>query len=278
MYCSFNENAYSQNNKTESIDLRSKEAFDRYLCYINSYRELKSNEVLVRTAQFFIGKPYVASTLEQSEEERLVINLEEFDCTTFVETCVALTLMVKSDDLSFENFSQKLQNIRYKNGVIDGYSSRLHYMTSWVADNCSKGILCNITKELGGTSINKKINYMSTHWQQYPKLKNDKSEIHNIQKIESDIDSGVYQVIPKNRIVSICDVIQSGDIVIFATRIEGLDYSHLGIVAKDQDMPRMIHASSVSKKVIAENRSIQTYCNASRNCVGVTLLRIVDKN
>ena len=40
-------------------------------------------------ARYFVGRPYAASTLER-EPERLVVNLREWDCTTLVESAVAL--------------------------------------------------------------------------------------------------------------------------------------------------------------------------------------------
>lgn len=39
----------------------------------------------------FIGVPYVGGTLDRAEEEKLVINTSELDCTTFVEIVTALT-------------------------------------------------------------------------------------------------------------------------------------------------------------------------------------------
>lgn len=39
----------------------------------------------------FIGIPYVGGTLDRAEEEKLVINTSELDCTTFVEIVTALT-------------------------------------------------------------------------------------------------------------------------------------------------------------------------------------------
>ena len=40
----------------------------------------------------FLKTPYVAHTLEVNEEEKLVVNFDEVDCTTFVEYVLALAL------------------------------------------------------------------------------------------------------------------------------------------------------------------------------------------
>ena len=51
------------------------------------------NDVLFY-ARKFIGVPYVAATLEKSDPEQLVVNLRQMDCTTLVETTLALTLAI----------------------------------------------------------------------------------------------------------------------------------------------------------------------------------------
>ena len=84
-------------NKEDSL------IFVRYIEQFKPQKDLPFNQLLVKTAEFLLGKPYVASTLEASDNETLIINLRELDCTTFVENCIALTRVIKSGDSSFEN-------------------------------------------------------------------------------------------------------------------------------------------------------------------------------
>lgn len=44
---------------------------------------------MLTNGRMFIGTPYVAATLERGDEEQLIINREEVDCTTFVEYVLA---------------------------------------------------------------------------------------------------------------------------------------------------------------------------------------------
>src|SRR5690606_29137182 len=81
-----------------------REIFQEYLTTIEAYREASMPAILENTALFFLGKPYVAHTLEGSSEELLTVNLREFDCTTFVETVLALSLTTASEVPSFETF------------------------------------------------------------------------------------------------------------------------------------------------------------------------------
>lgn len=45
----------------------------------------------------FLKTPYVAHTLEVNDEEKLVVNFDEVDCTTFVEYVLALSLSPVKD-------------------------------------------------------------------------------------------------------------------------------------------------------------------------------------
>ena len=46
-------------------------------------------------ARRLMGTPYVSGTLETSNEEQLVVHLDIVDCTTLVETVLALTIADK---------------------------------------------------------------------------------------------------------------------------------------------------------------------------------------
>ena len=74
------------------------------------------------------GLPYVAKTLEVNREERLVVNLRQLDCTTYVETVMALALCMKQKAHTFQAFCRNLQRLRYEDGKV-AYTHRLHYFT-----------------------------------------------------------------------------------------------------------------------------------------------------
>ena len=92
-------------------------------------------------AQQLLGVPYVAGTLDEGKEEKLIVHLDKVDCTTFVETVLALALADKEKKRNFGSFKKALQHIRYRGGILDGYPSRLHYFSEWIKDNERKGIV-----------------------------------------------------------------------------------------------------------------------------------------
>lgn len=249
--------------------------YEAYIKEFANYKDKSFNELIINTAKYFLGKPYVASTLEILDEEKLIINLREFDCTTFVENCIALSATIKFGDLaSFENYSRLLTSIRYRDRKIDGYTSRLHYTTDWIYENGKNGVLWNISYETG-QRVEKPLNFMSTHPQSYKHLKDNPDNIQKIKEIESSINSrNTYEIIPISAIPTAIEKIHNGDIIAFATSIKGLDYSHMGIAYWNNGKLHFIHASSRMKKVVIESQTLLDYCRNSKNCSGISILRI----
>ena len=145
-----------------------KKTFRDKAIQIDGLLENDFGKTMVSIGKTFIGTPYVAKTLEVGETESLVVNLHGLDCTTFVENVLAFSLLLRKGASDFDAFTRTLENIRYKDGKLDGYASRLHYFSEWIANNQKKGLLKDITAEIGGEVITKNINFMSTHRQLYP--------------------------------------------------------------------------------------------------------------
>lgn len=249
--------------------------FETYITQFSPQKEQPIASLFANTAKYFLGKPYISSTLEGGGKERLVVNLREFDCVTFVESCLALSLTLKSETPSFALFCTQLKSIRYRNGDIEGYPSRLHYMSDWIYENGENGLIDDITKDCGGRLILKDINFMTTNSHLYHNLKDNKINVGKLKKIEEDISSrNNYIVLPSFSIEKESAKIKNGDIVLFATKINGLDYSHLGIAYWQKGKLHFIHASSKSKKIIIEDKTLEGYCKSSKTCSGISILKV----
>ena len=154
--------------------------FDRYLSEMIPDKSLPTGELMVQTARFFLNAPYVAATLEK-EPEGLVINLREMDCMTLVENVVALTRTMQSATPSFDEFCKNLQTIRYRNGEIHDYTDRLHYTTDWIFENQRKGIVKDVTHEIGGISLPVDVSFMSAHPDSYKRAQRMKEKADALQ-------------------------------------------------------------------------------------------------
>ena len=246
----------------------------------NYFKSAKQNSIdyeVLRAAFCFLETPYVGGTLEQSAKEELIINLQELDCMTMVEYSLAMSRAVKFPSPDWEIFERELRQIRYRNGIINGYVSRLHYTTDWIYNNSSKGVFEDVTHALGGRKLMVNVHYMSSNYDKYPHLVNDSEAVAQIKLIEQAVNSrNIYYYIPKNEIIKHQSKIKNGDIIGFTTSINGLDISHLGIAYWNKQQLTFVHASSSAKKVIINPESLIHYCNSIRTCTGIVVLRPVN--
>lgn len=249
--------------------------FEKFTKFIEPYRPKSTDSILQQTAEFFLHSPYVAGTLDKNNTERVVINLREFDCVTFVETVIALASAAASDDLSFDNFTSRIKQIRYRNGVIDGFDSRLHYTSDWVYDNVEKKILSATAQQLGGIRETKIIDFMTSHRSAYRALKTDDEMLERIRIMENKINArnGFYYL-PKDKIASKEAGIPHMAMIAFTTSIKGLDTTHTGFAYKKDGKLTFIHASSAKKKVVIDEKTLSEYCQGQKSCTGIMVMPI----
>jgi len=234
---------------------------------------LPPGDLIIESARFFLDTPYAASTLEK-EPERLVVNLREMDCTTFVENVLALARTIKDGHPSFESFCRNLQLLRYREGVIRDYTDRLHYFSDWIYENERKGWIRDMTQTLGGEPCRLQISYMSAHPENYPLLQSHPEWLRMIREKEMQIASRkAYALIPEDSVTKCAKKMQNGDLVCFVTRIKGLDISHLGIICRHDGVLSFIHASTAARKIILEPRPLHTYVENIQSTRGIMILR-----
>lgn len=202
---------------------------------------LPLGEAMARLGATFVGTPYAPGTLEVPGPERLVINLRELDCVTFVENVLAIARLVRAGKTDFEAYRAELTRIRYRDGVIDGYPSRLHYFSDWIADNERKGLVRDVTRELGGERVVERIDFMSTHPESYRQL-SDPGNLEAIRRIEAELSARERYVIPQERIAEVEAGIRNGDIIAMTSTLDGLDVAHTGIALWVDGRLHLLHA------------------------------------
>lgn len=231
------------------------------------------DQLMLEIGKFFLGAPYVAATLETEKAEHLVVNLREYDCVTFVETVVALAWHLRSRNKTFEAFRRTLQKIRYRQGRLLDYSSRLHYFSDWMHDNQKKGIVRNVTIEIGGKPLRKTMTYMTTHPDLYPPLKNA-TTLQRMKSVERMISKRPLYFIPKKALRRLEDRIRDGDLIAITTNTEGLDVQHVGLAARVKNRIHLLHASSTEGKVVLSKKTLYRYLMQSKVRSGIMLARI----
>lgn len=221
-------------------------------------------------ARHFLGRPYVAYTLDSYYQERstspaggdsehLVVNLREFDCLTLLETCNALALSRAQLDAAADKalnpwdvYCCNLERLRYFGGHEDGYLSRIHYLSMSVAEHLERGTMEEVVlPEKITKPRTTNIGFMTKHPEYYYALKNNPELVAPLAEIEHKYSGQAMRFLPqencglprkatKEGAADLSDI-QDGDILYIVTTKDGLDYSHQGFAFWGKD------ASSQSK-------------------------------
>jgi hypothetical protein len=235
-------------------------------------QDLFPGNLIVEIGRFFLGAPYKAGVLDASCKEKLIVNLSSFDCTTFVETVLALTRCAVHGKITPDEFRKTLKFIRYRQGTITGYSSRLHYFSNWLRDNEKKQILKDVSRQFDAEVQRKKINYMTTHCTSYPALKNE-DEFQKMLLVEKNISRKVFHIISKDKVPRQKAQIKNGDIIAFTTDQEGLDVAHVGFAYWQDKNLHLLHASSKEGGVVISAKTLMAYLKQNKKFSGIIVAR-----
>jgi len=221
----------------------------------------------------FLGTRYGAYTLEREGLERLIINLRELDCFTFLENAVVLERLVRTGATNFADYAATLQRLRYRNGIMDGYASRLHYFSDWVHDAEEKGFARNVTAAIGGQQLLKPVHYMTQHPESYPALENGET-CRRMREIEERISSLRLYFLPRESLRSVEDQIRNGDILAITTDMPGMDATHVGIAFRLRRRVHLLHASRLAGKVLISPETLYGYLIKKKGRTGVIVARV----
>jgi hypothetical protein len=196
-------------------------------------------------SSYFLGYPYKANPLIGSGDtpEVFTASLDGFDCVTFVETILALSLASNADE-----FLDWLRKIRYERGRIQ-WERRNHYMTQWIHNNIRERIVRQVP--LPAVAIVNRRRVLNV----VPGLAARRITV---------------KCLPKAALRPIELVLQTGDLVFFASTRKHLDVFHVGIVTRREESVLLRHASR-SKGAVVEQQ-LSAFLKANR-MAGVILVR-----
>jgi hypothetical protein len=251
------------------------------------FDSLSIGERIAAIGKLLLDKPYIEKSLETpSDEGETVCNLLGFDCVTFFENTWAFATLLKvlNQDYSnaFKRFQIELTNHRYRNGIRNGFDSRLHYTSDYFYDNAKRGNLKEMTKIIGGKDAKrekKHINFMTMHPSLYEQMKNDPFMFVRMDSVEQKINSrGGFYYIPKEDVEDIEDGIHTGDLIGITTSVPGIDCSHTGIAIKEKDgRIHFMNASSVMHKVIISPEPLADYLKNNSKQTGIMIYRPLEE-
>ena len=229
-------------------------------------------------AKQMLGVPYVAGTLDGNEEEQLVVRTDALDCTTFVETVLAFCIADKRGERDFKGFKKALTDVRYRDGILNGYTSRLHYFSDWIRNNEQMGFVKECTSETACAQPKELwLDFMTTHVDSYLPMKKDASLVKEMAAQEKNWQGTVVSYIPKEKLDLSSDElkIKDGDVLALVTNIKGLDIVHVGFAFWKEGKLHLLHASSSAKKVIEDPKTQYESSKNTKAHIGLRAIRVI---
>ena len=230
-------------------------------------------------ARKFLGLPYVAHTLEINDDERLVVNTRQLDCTTLVENVTALTLCAQRGQYTWRDYLRTLTAMRYRNGKITDYTSRIHYFTEWITANIKEGIVTEIQSPNPPFSAVQQVSvsFMSNHPKSYKALRNHPEYVADIKKMEQQVSGQRFRYIPKTAVRNhsqLRKAVKDGDIIAITCRKKGLDIAHLGFAVWKEGKLHLLNASQLRGQVVEEPKILYEYLQEHPTHTGIRIIRI----
>lgn len=275
--------ACAQNQKTETSSVSSEISYTEkdaeiFADILSKYKDESDKPIatlIPELGKYFLGQEYVAHTLEVNEEEKLVVNLRELDCTTYAENLLALARTIKSENQSFEQFAKEIEKIRYRDGKRDEYPSRLHYFSDWIYNNKENDLVTTPADSFGDPFPNK-VSFMSNNPDSYKHLKNNPDYVSVIEQQEKEINEKSYFFIPKENIAEYEHLLKEGDIIGLTTSINGLDVAHVGVLVEQDGKLHLLHASQSKLKVEISDEPISSFLKPESKNTGIMIARPVE--
>ena len=251
------------------------EIFSEIITRFQDQKERPIHLLIPEIGRYFLGNEYVDHALEVTDQEKLIVNLRDLDCTTYAENLLALARTLKSDKATFKQFTQELENIRYRNGERGEYPTRLHYFSEWIYNNAENNLVTTPADSFGERYPNR-VNFMSTHPDSYRHLKGNQNFVSIVAEQEEEISSRQYFYIPKEKIEEKLKLLREGDIVGLTTSIDGLDVAHVGVLVEVDGKMHLLHASQSNRKVEVSNEPITAFLKPNSKNTGIMIARPVD--
>jgi hypothetical protein len=242
-----------------------------------NWRALPIADIVGKVADQLAGTPYVASTLELSDDTEVCsVNMLGLDCVTFFETALDFGRMLKHGKHSPDDLVREVEFTRYRGGNATDYASRLHYTTDWFYDNQKKHVVRVLSDLPGSVPLPNKVWIMSKHPESSRQLRAHPELVKKIAADEQQINKRTVKYVPIANIAAIEPLLKTGDIVALCTAMPGLDASHTGIVYRTADgVAHFMDASSkkTSMKVTLEPGPISQYLATNPKWIGAIFAR-----
>ncbi len=246
-----------------------------------NWKALPIGERTAAVGQALVGTRYKHFTLEiDNRIESPSVNFQGMDCWTFYEIALSFARMLNEPESNWtpERLLHYIELDRYRGGqCTGGYLSRLHYLEDWLYDNNRRGLVEDLTRDLGGRSVPHSAREMSVGWRHYRYLAANRSLLGPLARMEANVSSRPLYEIPKSQVAKIEPKLRSGDIIGVSSRERNGLHStaHVGLALRTSDgVLHFMHASSPSNygRVVVDSE-LSKYLYRYRSDSGILVAR-----
>ncbi|HEY3662167.1 MAG TPA: N-acetylmuramoyl-L-alanine amidase-like domain-containing protein [Chthoniobacterales bacterium] len=266
-----------------STVFKGRDQFDRLVreARANDWKSLRIGERTAAVGRALVGTRYKSFTLEIDDRiEAPSANFYGMDCWTFFEISLGFARMLNDPEVWWtpERLLHYIELDRYRGGKCTGeYLSRLHYLEDWLADNDRRGLVSDLTRQLGGVRVNHAAHEMTFGWRHYRYLKANPALLGPLGQMEARVTARPLYQIPKNRVARIESKLKSGDIIGIVSRDRPGLYStsHVGLAYRAKGgVLHFMHASSPRNygKVVVDSR-LSSYLARYSTDTGILVAR-----
>ena len=247
----------------------------------HNWKALPIGERTASVGRALVGTRYKSYTLEiDNQIEAPSANFYGMDCWTFFEISLGFARMLdeQPEDWTPQTLLKKIELDRYRDGKCTGnYLSRLHYLEDWLYDNNRRGLVDDLTRQLGGEEVRHAAHEMTYGWRHYRYLRANRKLLEPLGEMEARVSARPLYQIPKHRVARIETKLKSGDIIGIISRDRPGSYStsHVGLAYRTSDgVLHFMHASSPHNygKVVVD-RELAKYLAQFRSDTGILVAR-----
>ncbi|PYK75263.1 MAG: DUF1460 domain-containing protein [Verrucomicrobia bacterium] len=245
-----------------STAFKGQDQFNRLVAKAKAenWKALPIGERTAAVGQALVGTRYKHFTLEiDNRIESPSVNFNGMDCWTFFEIALGFARMLNEPESNWtpERMLYYVELDRYRGGQCTGeYLSRLHYLEDWLYDNDRRGLVEDLTRDLGGRSVPHSAREMS---------------------VEANVSSRPLHEIPKSKVAGIESKLRSGDIIgIISHDRTGLySTAHVGLALRTGNgVLHFLHASSpINYGRVIVDEELSKYLYRSRSDCGILVAR-----
>ncbi|HEY0789847.1 MAG TPA: N-acetylmuramoyl-L-alanine amidase-like domain-containing protein [Chthoniobacterales bacterium] len=223
-----------------------------------NWRVLPLGERTAAVGRALQGTPYRNFTLEIDDHtEAPSVDFLGMDCWTYFEVSLGFARMleIKNPPYTPNDLLALIELDRYRGGRCTGsFTSRLHHLEDWLADNERRGLVKDLTRSLGGVPMTGHYeDEMSTTWRRSRYLRNNPELVPAIRRIESNLSARTIYHIPKARVAAVEPLLRDGDVICISSSFRDGFTEHVGLALRDTNGAlHFMHASKDARSVIID--------------------------